>query len=340
MEPVPENPRGFEADAVNRSNIGVVVIGRNEGERLGRCLRSVQSGTAAVVYVDSGSSDDSAMLARAIGVEVLLLDMSRPFTAARARNTGLRRLHELQPDVQYVQFIDGDCELIGDWLATASRFLDEHYDVAVVCGRLRERFPQRSIYNLLCDMEWNRPAGEVRACGGIAMMRVEALAAVGGFREDLIAGEEPELCVRIRAGGARIWRLADEMAWHDAAMLHFGQWWRRATRAGYAYAEGSLLHGSSPERHYVPEARRALLWGAVLPLLIAVLSLHSPSWWVLLLLYPAQMLRLAWRDGIGQRERRWRAVFLVLSRFPEAQGMLRFWLNRWRRQRGALIEYK
>jgi len=325
---------------VNHASLGVAVIGRNEGDRLARCLRSVQVGAQAVVYVDSGSSDDSVALARAMGADVLVLDMSLPFTAARARNTGFARLRELLPHLAHVQFVDGDCELIGDWLATANRFLDEHDDVAVVCGRLRERFPQHSVYNLLCDMEWNRPAGEVRACGGIAMMRAGVLAAVGGFREDLIAGEEPELCVRIRARGGRIWRLADEMAWHDAAMLHFGQWWRRAARAGYAYAEGAVLHGAPPERHYVSEARRALVWGVVMPLLIVALSLHSPVWCALLLIYPAQMLRLAWRDGISRRDRRWRALFMVLARFPEAQGVLKFWLNRLRGRRGALIEYK
>lgn len=322
------------------AEIGVVVIGRNEGKRLKQCIASVVGGAIRLVYVDSGSTDGSVAWARGEGIEVVELDRRAIFTAARARNAGFEQLRAMSPNLAFVQFVDGDCELIGDWLATASDFLDVHADVAVVCGRLRERFPQRSVYNLLCDMEWNRPAGEVRACGGIAMMRAGVLAAVGGFREDLIAGEEPELCVRIRARGGRIWRLADEMAWHDAAMLRFGQWWRRAARAGYAYAEGAALHGAPPERHYVSEARRALVWGVVLPLLIVALSLHSLVWCALLLIYPAQMLRLAWRDGISRRDRRWRAFFMVLARFPEAQGVLKFWLNRLRGRRGALIEYK
>ena len=45
-------------------------------------------------------------------------------------------------------------------------------NLAIVCGRLRERFPEQSIYNRLCDMEWDTPVGETKACGGIAMMRV------------------------------------------------------------------------------------------------------------------------------------------------------------------------
>src|SRR5689334_21525763 len=205
------------------SSFGVVAIGRNEGERLRKCLKSLPR-NAIAIYVDSGSSDDSVSWARARGIETIELDSKRPFTAARARNIGLRRLWELHPDLSYVQFIDGDCELIPGWLDLACKFLDDHPDVAAVAGRLRERHHEQSIYNWLCESEWNRPAGEAASCGGIAMMRGDAVSQVGGFRDGLIAGEEPELCFRLRAASWRIWRLRDDMAWHDASLTRFGQW--------------------------------------------------------------------------------------------------------------------
>jgi hypothetical protein len=71
--------------------------------------------------------------------------------------------------MQLVQFVDGDCEVDATWLATAQAFLEQHPAVAVVCGR-RERFPQRSVYNLLWP-EWDTPVGEAKACGGDALMR-------------------------------------------------------------------------------------------------------------------------------------------------------------------------
>ncbi len=221
------------------SGIGVVVIGRNEGQRLEHCLRSLLKGTDKVMYVDSGSTDGSLHLARSLGVEVLALDLGTPFTAARARNEGFFALQRRLPSMQLVQFVDGDCEVDSGWLPAAQAFLDDHPDVAVVCGRRRERFPQRSVYNLLCDLEWDTPIGEAKACGGDALMRVDAFAAVGGFRPELIAGEEPELCVRLRAKGWKVWRLDAEMTLHDAAMTRFSQWWRRSLRAGHAYAEGA-----------------------------------------------------------------------------------------------------
>lgn len=323
------------------SGVGVVVIGRNEGERLRRCIGSVQALADRVVYVDSDSTDGSAEWARGQGVDVVALDLSRPFTAARARNAGLRRLLALAPGLAFVQFVDGDCEVQPGWIPAAARFLQAHPRVVAACGRRRERFPERSVYNRLCDHEWDTPTGEAKACGGDALMRIEALQAVGGFREDLIAGEEPELCVRLRAAGGQVWRLPEEMTLHDAAMGRFGQWWKRAMRGGHAYAEGAWLHGASPERHFVVETRRALLWGAVLPLAsLALAWLLHPAWLALLLAFPLQLLRLGWReraDGAAGRER---ALFLLLARFPEAQGALTFWLNRLRRRRAGLIEYK
>jgi glycosyltransferase involved in cell wall biosynthesis len=323
------------------TGIGVVVIGRNEGQRLERCLQSLVGRADQLVYVDSGSTDGSVQLARRLGVEVVALDMTQPFTAARARNEGFACLQGIVPGIRHVQFVDGDCEVDAGWLGKAQAFLDQHPDVAVVCGRRRERFPQRSVYNLLCDLEWDTPVGEAKACGGDALMRVDAFMAVSGFRPELIAGEEPELCVRLRAGGWKVWRLADEMTLHDAAMTRFGQWWRRSLRAGYAYAEGAYLHGQTPERHWLRESRRAWLWGLQLPLAILVLSLVSGGWGLwLLLVYPLQIVRLARRGERSTRENWWQAVFLVLGKFPEMLGQAKFLLNRYAAGKALLIEYK
>jgi GT2 family glycosyltransferase len=323
------------------TGIGVVVIGRNEGLRLERCLRSLAHGAEQVVYVDSGSSDGSVAMAQALGVHVLALDMARPFTAARARNEGFACLQRLLPSMRYVQFVDGDCEVDPGWLASAQAFLQAHPEVAVVCGRRRERFPQRSIYNWLCDLEWDTPIGEAKACGGDALMRVDAFTQVGGFRPDLIAGEEPELCVRLRAKGWKIWRLAAEMTLHDAAMTHFSQWWRRSLRAGHAYAEGAFLHGRAPEHHWLRESRRAWLWGLGIPLATVLAGGLMGGWALLLLLiYPLQAARLARRGGKSRRENWLQAVFLVLGKFPEMLGQVKFLLNRFAAGKAALIEYK
>ena len=217
------------------NSIGIVVIGRNEGERLRTSLASLASAAVPVpvIYVDSGSSDGSIELARGAGAEVIALSDATPFSAARARNAGFDYLMDRYPNMQFVQFIDGDCELLGNWLIKAARELEARPTVAVVCGRRRERFPEKSFYNRLADMEWETPVGEVKSCGGDAMIRAEAFKAVGGFEASIAAGEEPELCRRLRAKKWTILRINVDMTLHDSAMLRFGQWWRRGVRSGY-----------------------------------------------------------------------------------------------------------
>lgn len=318
-----------------------VAIGRNEGARLRACLASLAGGEAAgIVYVNSGSTDGSQQAARAAGALVVDLDTRQPFTAARARNAGLAAALAAFPDAEFVQFLDGDCSLRDGWLATARAFLEATPAAAVACGRRRERFPEASVYNRLCDREWDTPVGPALACGGDAMMRVAALREVGGYRDDLIAGEEPELCLRLRRAGWEVWRLDAEMTWHDAAITRLGQWWRRARRAGHAFAEGAHLHGAPPDRHWVRETRRALAWGAGLPLLTLAAAAATPLGWLLLLAWPLQVSRLAARGGFRSRESWQEAFFLVLARLPEAQGAVEFHLRRLTRRRGRLIEYK
>jgi GT2 family glycosyltransferase len=324
-------------------DIGVVVIGRNEGDRLRACLRAVAGQAAAIVYVDSGSGDGSVEYARDLGVETIDLDLSRPFTAARARNEGLDRLFGMRPNLEFVQFVDGDCEIVDGWLERARSDLASRPDAAVVCGRRRERFPE-TLYNRLCDMKWDTPVGEAAACGGDALMRAEPVRQVGGYRAALIAGEEPELCLRLRAAGWKVWRIDAEMSRHDAGMTRFGQWWRRAVRAGHAFAEVSWLHRTGAWRLWVRETRSNWFWGLLLPA-----AALAPAYWtgglslLLGLGYPLLAFRV-YRGRRGRGEGRgaaaWYALFCVLGKFAHVAGQMRFHLNRLLARPGRLIEYK
>ena len=323
------------------ATVAAVVIGRNEGQRLRRCLSSAVREARRLLYVDSGSSDGSVELAQSLGVETIELDAGTPFSPSRARNEGAARQHSALPTLRYLQFVDGDCELATGWLATAAEFLEAHVDVAVVSGRLCEKSPARSVFNMLSQFEWDQPTGEARNCGGIAMIRLSAFEQVRGFRTDLIAGEEPELCVRLLRHGWKIWRLPQNMALHDSAMSRFSQWWKRTLRAGHAFAHGVALHGAPPERHYVREYRSALLWGLLIPLATLVLA-SCFSLWVLLafLVYPLQVVRLGLRDTRSARESWLRAVFLVIAKFPETLGIMRFHVRRVLGLQPRLIDYK
>lgn len=328
-------------DPVPPPTIDAVVIGRNEGARLGACLGSLRGRVRRLVYVDSGSTDGSPAAAAAAGAEVVALDPGRPFTAARGRAAGLARLCDgRMPAPDLVQFVDGDCLVEPGWLPAALAFIAAHPQAGAVCGRRREENPGASVWNRLADREWNTPVGPAQACGGDALMRLVAVQAAGGWREDLIAGEEPELCLRLRRAGWQVWRIDAAMSRHDARMLRFGQWWRRTRRAGHAFAEGAALHGAGPERHWVAETRRALLWGAGVPAAAMVAGLWHPAGLALLALWPAQAARLAWRWRAEGRAGVEAAVFSVLGKPAEALGVLGFWAGRLRGRTARLIEYR
>lgn len=317
-------------------NVGVVAIGRNEGERLKRCLASIGS-DVAVVYVDSASTDGSVAVAQAAGATVVALDMARPFTAARARAEGFGRLHDSHPDLASVMFLDGDCELESGWLATAADFLDAHPDFAVVCGRRRERFPDASFYNHVADWEWDTPPGEAEACGGDALMRVAAYIATGGFDATMIAGEEPEFCSRLRSAGWRIMRLDAPMTIHDAAILRFGQWWRRAVRGGFGYAQAwhvTRRRGATPL--YRRDLTRMVVWAVVVPLAsVAAAVLIHPA---LILAWPAllaaQLTRL--RPMVGWRH----AALAATAHYAVLGGAARYAWRLLRGRTGGTLEYK
>ena len=320
----------------------IIAIGRNEGERLKACLRSLPQ-DATLIYVDSGSTDDSVAFAEAQGVQVVTLPPGSRFTAALARNAGLAIAASTGGG--FVQMIDGDCALDPAWLASATAAMRADPTLAVVFGRRRERFPGRSIYNRLCDIEWDVPVGEARSCGGDALFRLEAIRAANGYDPTLIAGEEPDLCLRLRAAGWRIRRLDAEMTLHDAAITQFGQWWRRTERSGHAFAELAFRHGAKADPHWRRETRSIAAWGLALPLAViaAGLAFGWPAALLVLAAYPAQMARIAWRkrgEGDEARVAVAQGIFLVIGKIAQAKGLLRYHLGRLTGNRVALMEYK
>lgn len=328
-------------------SVGVVAIGRNEGARLAQCLRSVLVAGVPVVYVDSGSGDHSVASAKALGVNVIELDRSSPFSAARARNEGFDFLLDRWPSVEFVQFIDGDCTLAPGWLRQAAAWLRADPRQGAVIGHLREKEPKRSVYNLLCAIEWRSAPGPVSdfgAFGGISMIRSAVFREIGGFDTRVIAGEDSELAVRMALAGYGATKLPAEMAEHDARMTRLSQWWKRSVRSGHAIAQRADLNGATTARDGV-RARKSVLWWA-LGLPLAALSLAGLLGASALLVLPVGYLAL----GVRIRRHRRRvgdlrheatvyAFFTTLAKFAQLVGLARYSWNK-ARSRFEIIEYK
>jgi cellulose synthase/poly-beta-1,6-N-acetylglucosamine synthase-like glycosyltransferase len=338
-------PRERRNLLLSPGGVGIVVIARNEGERLIRCFDSIVEHAKTTVYVDSGSTDGSVAEAKRRGIEVVELDMSIPFTAARARNAGFERLTAVHPSIDLVQFVDGDCEVVGGWIRLAEDELRRDTGLAAVCGRRRERFKDESIYNLVCDVEWNTPIGDAEEIGGDAMVRAEAFRSAGGYNPTIIAAEDSELGVRLRKLGYKLLRVDADMTIHDAAIHHFKQWWLRTVRAGHGFANIHALHGGPPLFHRQRETRSAWFWGLGVPamalsLLPLTIGLSVPT-------ATLGYVRLYWKihkasleRGLSEEEARAFAFFTTLAKFPEALGQMKYWNNRLRKRTSRIIEYK
>lgn len=329
------------------TQIGIVAIGRNEGERLIRCLDSLRAQLplqVPIIYVDSGSTDGSQAAATDRGVEVVALDLSIPFTAARARNAGFQYLQQHHP-VEYVQFVDGDCEVVAGWIEAAVQFLDRTPAAVAVCGWRRERYPERSPFNRICDVEWRSGSvGEIGNFGGDVMLRSAALAAVGGYNDRVIAAEDDEVSVRLRQAGGQLYRIDQDSTIHDANMHHWSQWWQRAKRCGYAYGLVHSIHGAPPEQKFHREVNRTWIWGFLMPVLALAAAWPTQGWSLLLLArYPITALKVilgSRRRGLSSADSWAWGISCGFSVIPEAFGLLNFQLDRWQKRQAQIIEYK
>ena len=320
-------------------DIAVIAIGRNEGERLRRGLASLAGSGVPLIYVDSGSTDNSLGIAEEAGANVVELDMSVPFSAARARNAGAEVAISLVPKPKYLQFIDGDCAIADGWLQAARSYLDNHSDVALVTGWREEINRDATVYNAMCDVEWHRPAGDIEECGGDLMVRSEAHVQAGGYNPVVIAGEDIDYCLRLGQFGRRV-LLPRSMTLHDVDMTRFSQWWKRAVRAGHSYAHINDLHNGRSRR----EIGRAIGFAGVLPIAaIFCLIFWQPGIVPVIALYALSYLKTVSglrRNGQSLAESLHHAVFLTISKFPNLIGMATYYGRKLRRDDMRIIEYK
>jgi len=324
---------------VKNEKIGVVVIGRNEGSRLILCLDSILKVNVPCVYIDSQSTDSSIHEAEKRNIKNLVLDKSAPVNASRARNTGFKLLIENYSTIEYVHFIDADCELHSDWLKHAVAALDEVDNRAVVCGRLHEKDKDKNIYTRLCDIDWYVPPGDINACGGISTIKRQVFEEMQGFDESLIAGADPELYFRISQAGYDLYCLSVDMGTHDSNMQHFSQYWNRSVKTGYGYAHNKYQWGGW-DRQY----KSAMVWGGAIPSVILLGVLSGYFYTVLaLIVYPLQIIRIflqPFKMNLKNKDKLIYASFCVLGKFSEFRGIIRYYWVSFLKKEQSIIEYK
>ncbi len=325
-----------------KTKIGIVAIGRNEGERLKSCIESLALLGCPVIYVDSGSLDGSVAYARAFGVTTVCLNLPG-LTAARGRQAGLERLLELWPDTEFVQFLDGDCVLQPGWIEKGLAVTQDDLRVAAVSGIRSEAFADTSIWARLVDIEWSRAEGEVRYPGGDSLCRVAALNEIGGWSSDLIAGEDPDLGFRLTEKGWKIHRLAAPMTVHDIRISKFSQYWRRAVRSGWAYALAGWRNRKGVGFTYFRQGLKFTLHAFAL----LVTALASIFYWSLFLLFLMLLGWIVWRagrfarsKGLSTQDSLLYAALAIPVRFAQARGFVGAMISIARGSNTKIIEYQ
>jgi glycosyltransferase involved in cell wall biosynthesis len=326
--------------------VSVVVIGRNEGERLRRCLRSVfgmgRDFALEVIYVDSGSTDGSVALAEAEGAQTIALKPERP-SAALGRNAGWNAAKG-----SIVLFLDGDTVLYPNFVASSLPEFSAP-SVAVIWGHRREIHPEQSIFNRTLDLDWVYAPGLAEYCGGDALFRRGILARTNGFDATLIAGEEPELCRRITALGFDILHVDHPMTGHDLAITRWSQYWKRCTRAGHAFAEVADRFRNTDQPFWSGESERnrnrfLILAAGLLAAIAAAIVLRSllpiAAYFILFALFS---VRSAWKQSWKTGDRIALLMYGVhshLQQVPIYFGQLQYKWSRRRGKRLILFEYK
>lgn len=250
-------------------DIAVVIIGINVERYISGCITSVleskyPADKLNIVFVDGGSGDRSVELAKGFdGVRVIELKDPSP-TPGKGRNAGFRAVQS-----PFIQFMDADTTLHPLWFEKALPYFKDR--VAAVCGYRKEKYPEKNFYHTIGNIEWRYEEGPCRYFGGEALILRDILEQCGGYDENLVAGEDPDLSYRIRRDGRVIYRIKEDMTTHDLNMTKFRQYIKRAFRTGHAYAEIGLRYSGNKEKMWLRELFRICV-GVCTPWLILALS--------------------------------------------------------------------
>lgn len=327
--------------------VGCVVVGRNEAARLAEAIHSAQAQADYVVYVDSGSSDDSAAIARSLGTVVIELDSTQPFTAARAYNAGVAHFAAFDRPPAFIQFLDGDAHLVPGWISVAINVMSDDAGVAVVSGRRREADSRANVWHRLIDMEWNTRIGDLEEFGPDTFMRLDSVLEAAGFAESMIAGEEPELALRFRGQGRRIVRVDADVSVHDIALRSWRGWWRRVRRGGFGFAECAHRHFQGPHRwRVIRPCASQWTWVVAVPALGVACSLRFGIQGLLVALVPqlSQLVRIArYRMSVHDdhpADALLYAASCMIGKLPELLGQIEYLVGVGTGKRRGLIEYR
>ena len=182
--------------------ISFIVIGRNEGWKLTKCLESIYKAIsvnnlqAEVIYVDSQSKDDSITRAKKFDKIRIFQLLEKKVNAAKARNVGAK-----EATGKYLFFLDGDMELFPEFLTHAFS-TKETLVHPLVGGRLEHHYYNEkwALLDKKIFLTHKNPVFKPIA-GGTFIIEKTLWDSVDGMDNRFVVSEDPELGLRLAEKG-------------------------------------------------------------------------------------------------------------------------------------------
>jgi GT2 family glycosyltransferase len=273
--------------------------------------------------VDSASKDRTTKIAARYPISVLKLRPEQRLTAAAGRHVGYK-----WTTGDLVLFLDGDMELCAGWLDQALGVMQSRSDVAVITGKVIDlpKALQTPTTEHVETLDKDATGVYVRQGGGAAMYRRSVLERVGTFNPYLYSDEEPELCLRIRHAGYRVFQLPHPIAFHysapaEALSTFLGKW-NHNLWLGYGQ-NIRYFFGSPLLWIYLKERGWAVLPALILSFgMLAMVASGLTGHWGWLGLWGALVIMLAIGIAIRKRSLK-RALLSLLRRLLVLDGTVR-----------------
>lgn len=255
---------------MTNQKVSVITPAYNSARTIGEVLNALFRQThknIEVIVIDDGSADDTARIASNFPCK--LIKLKKNSGIARARNAGLK-----EATGDFIYFLDSDCIPNEDCLALLLMEIESESDIGIVGGSGVDKYMDKNWVALAyyvsewydCSPGLKKEYRNFLRTANL-LVKSEVIAKVGGFNEDIFAGEDFDFCVRARNQGYKLVYLPEAIIVHDHPRVNLKSYLQTFYRNGLGGTIFRLMYKPTvPYSKFFPE--RAVLFALVSPAFI------------------------------------------------------------------------
>jgi glycosyltransferase involved in cell wall biosynthesis len=309
-------------------NISIIIKALNEEKRIATAIESALAAVAPlggeVILADSHSTDNTVSIAQTYPIRIVQL--ANP--EERCCGIGPQLGYQVAQG-EFIYILDGDMQMLPEFLPQAINFMQENHNIAGVGGKVIEMNTDSLEFIARTERaSGHMQPGEVDRLDMGGLYRKSAIESVGYFsNRNLHSYEELDLAVRLRQAGWKLHRIDVDAVRHwghdvDPYQLLLKRW-----KSGYINGLGEMLKAAWGKPHFT----RLILSVRELRIYVATLF-----WWIILtgLLLTGNMLYFVMIGLLPLALMTWKkksinkAVFSIVSWNLNTAGLLRGLFNK------------